>query len=283
MRTEGGSADLSQVHSSLNLPEPGLSPRNQVGSDRIDRPAQLAASSLAVRVQSSFLFHLDRYLFFNHYCILLHFPGSEISTRQSADTQIIMSDFDLETAKAQSPMLHIIPYNTTYYLYRFPPGTPGLGSLLGNIFTAKPQSSSSSSKDTFDVRTADPERLKRAGKGWLTVTKTEEEVSIMVDSQYTAADAGSFDANAQLEELVQAQGSDGIKDGPFACLRIRGPMELSEWSRYSYRRSLLLTCRGLDPYLRSCRNRFPLARPIDKGKDKRTGHIFVVSVSRPHQ
>ncbi|KAG7527552.1 hypothetical protein FFLO_06820 [Filobasidium floriforme] len=138
-----------------------------------------------------------------------------------------MSDFDLETAKAQSPMLHIIPYSTTYHLYRFPPGTPGLGSLLGNIFTAQPQSSSSSSKDTFDVRTAEPERLKRAGKGWLAVTKTEEEVSIMVDSEYNAAEPGSFDANAQLEALVQAQGSEGIKDGPFGCLRIRGPMELN--------------------------------------------------------
>lgn len=126
-----------------------------------------------------------------------------------------MSDFDLSTAMSQLPMLHMIPYSSTYNLYRFPPSTPGLASLLGSLFT----SSVTPPSEEIDVKTADAEQLKRAGEGWVTVTRTKEEVSIMLDAEMSV--------RVELDDLVKAQGSGGVQDGPFGCLRIRGPMELS--------------------------------------------------------
>ena len=56
----------------------------------------------------------------------------------------------------------------------------------------------------------------------MTVTKTKEEISIMVDSE--------SEVNRGLLALAAAEKERGvIVDGPFGCLRVRGPMELSEW------------------------------------------------------
>ena len=122
---------------------------------------------------------------------------------------------------AQSPMLQMIPYSSSFNLYRFPPTTPGLGLLIGSLFTADVLPGHQ--EEPLDPRTADADQLKRAGQGWLTITRTKEEVSIMLDADYPASDVG-----AKLDELVHAPGSQGVKDGPFGCLRIRGPMELGK-------------------------------------------------------
>ena len=122
------------------------------------------------------------------------------------------SVFDLDHAKANNPILHVIPYTSSFTLYRFPPTSPNAPKILAHAFSQSIPTSSSASENP-DVS------LKNDGQGFLTVTKTKAEISIMVESE--------SEVNQALLDLAKKE-EGVVVDGPFGCLRIRGPMELSE-------------------------------------------------------
>ena len=140
-----------------------------------------------------------------------HEPTTTTTTTTTTPTP--PTTFNLDHAKANNPILHVIPYTSSFTLYRFPPSSPDAPELLAHALSQPIPTSSSASEPNPEVS------LKDGGQGFLTVTKTKEEISIMVDSE--------SEVNRGLLGLAEKE-EGVIVDGPFGCLRVRGPMELSE-------------------------------------------------------
>lgn len=161
-------------------------------------------------------------------------------------------DSTFETRQQSDQALELIPYTCSFSLYRFPPHSSHLpAALLATSLAdqlSPDKSSASSSSTTHTANSASSmdtsESLKKAGHGFLTVSKTVEEVSIMVEvsssggttGEATTADSKHADLVRALDRAVDQAHMDGVdagntvKDGPFRCIRVRGPMKLGRSS-----------------------------------------------------
>jgi hypothetical protein len=133
---------------------------------------------------------------------------------------------DLEAAKKVEPSLVIIPLDTTFELFRLPSSdagrfVPDLESLFRKALrhsinnpTAQPSKDDSASQVTSE---------KASGKGYVSITRTVNEISILVDKQIG-------DELRQNEEWVkESQGGIVEYEGPYGCLRVRGQSQ-TLWS-----------------------------------------------------
>jgi hypothetical protein len=116
-----------------------------------------------------------------------------------------MSDEEFNVQKRTNPILAVIPYTSRFTLYQLPspPSTSLQTALTSALLAPLPETSS----------------LHVAGRGFLTITRTQEEWSIMIDSNHPSG------LCKEIDEAMRETGK-GIKDGPFACLRVKGPMDL---------------------------------------------------------
>ncbi len=102
----------------------------------------------------------------------------------------------LQQAKQSDPSLQLLKLHRGFYLYQHPIASPLPASILSLL--SKPVTGTS-------------QQSSDQGEGFLTISRTPEEWSIMIheDTHF----------EVERETLIQ---------GPFGCLKVRGPMELSE-------------------------------------------------------
>ncbi|KAJ9112338.1 hypothetical protein QFC19_000758 [Naganishia cerealis] len=131
---------------------------------------------------------------------------------------------DLEAAKQTEPSLVIIPLDTTFELFRVSPHDAArfidtLDSLSSQSLhrsIERPPAARPAGNDTAALTAYE----KASGEGYVSITRTEEEISILLDTK-----AGDW----LRENQDWAQGCvDGViqHEGPYGCLRVRGPMPL---------------------------------------------------------
>lgn len=132
---------------------------------------------------------------------------------------------DLEAAKKTEPSLVIIPLTTTFELLRISPSDtarflPTLDRLSSqslrqsiNHPLTRPSESDSAALTAYE---------KASGEGYVSITRTGEEISLLLNAKLSS----------QLKEDAEwTKGCDeGVieQEGPYACLRVRGPMPLRE-------------------------------------------------------
>jgi hypothetical protein len=126
---------------------------------------------------------------------------------------------DLEAAKKIEPSLAIIPVDTTFELFRLPSSdagrfVPDLESLFSKALrysinnpTAQPPKDDSAAQIASE---------KASGEGYVSITRTVNEISILVDSKV------GDELRRNQEWVKESQGGIVEYEGPYGCLRVRG-------------------------------------------------------------
>ena len=131
---------------------------------------------------------------------------------------------DLEAAKRIEPSLAIIPLDTTFELFRLPSADAGrFVRILESLFSKALQysienPSSQSLKDASGAVASE----KSSGEGYVSITRTVNEISILVDAQV------GDELRRNEEWIKESRGGIVEYEGPYGCLRVRGPMPLRE-------------------------------------------------------
>ncbi|GHJ84327.1 hypothetical protein NliqN6_0729 [Naganishia liquefaciens] len=129
---------------------------------------------------------------------------------------------DLEAAKRIEPSLAIIPLDTTFELFRLPSADAGrFVRILESLFSKALQysienPSSQSLKDASGAVASE----KSSGEGYVSITRTVNEISILVDAQV------GDELRRNEEWIKESRGGIVEYEGPYGCLRVRGPMPL---------------------------------------------------------
>lgn len=138
---------------------------------------------------------------------------------------------DLEAAKQVEPSLVIIPLDTTFDLFRLPSADAGrfvhdLESLFSKTlqYSIKHPSGRPSKDDSTPAVSE-----KSSGQGYVSITRTVNEISILVDTQV------GEELRRNEEWVTESQGGIVEYEGPYGCLRVRGPMPLREYTVLNYR------------------------------------------------
>lgn len=131
---------------------------------------------------------------------------------------------DLEAAKQVEPSLVIIPLDATFELFRLPSAdagrfVPDLESLFSKALQYSINSPSFQSSEDGSAKVASE---KSSGEGYVSVTRTVNEISILVDARV------GDDLRRNAQWVKESQGGIVEYEGPYGCLRVRGPMPLRE-------------------------------------------------------
>lgn len=133
---------------------------------------------------------------------------------------------DLEAAKRTEPSLVIIPLDATFDLFRIPSAESG--RLIGQLEALSSKALRYSidhpmtppSKENIAATTA---YEKASGNRYVSITRTQDEISLLVDKkvgdELRANDQWTRESEAGLVE----------HEGPYGCLRVRGPMPLCKY------------------------------------------------------
>lgn len=147
---------------------------------------------------------------------------------------------DLEAAKQTEPSLVIIPLTTTFELLRISP------SDIARFLPTLDRLSSQSLRQSIDhplTRPSDSDTAaltayeKASGEGYVSITRTGEEISVLLDAKLATELKEDTEWAKRLEEGVIE------REGPYACLRVRGPMPLRELTDTCLRESTIIPVR----------------------------------------
>lgn len=132
---------------------------------------------------------------------------------------------DLEAAKQTEPSLVIIPLDATFDLFRVPSAEAGrlIGALEALSSKALRYSiESPTSPPSNDDREGTTAYQKASGNRYVSITRTQDEISLLVDKQVG-------DELRESEDWVKGTEAGLVEhEGPYGCLRVRGPMPLRE-------------------------------------------------------
>lgn len=133
---------------------------------------------------------------------------------------------DLEAAKQTEPTLVIIPLNATFELLRLPSSDAGrfIGILESLCSKALRYSLDQPTKPSADDSNAMAAYERASGDRYVSITRTPDEISLLLDKQV----ADELRGNA--EWVKELNGGLVEHEGPYGCLRVRGPMPLRKYS-----------------------------------------------------
>ncbi len=157
------------------------------------------------------------------HCSYVHSPDSDLGMSSSNIPS-------LQDSKATETSLQVIPLDHTFWLYQFPTTQPLPEILQKRIFQSS--ISNSDTKSSNDRNQED----KQSGKGFVTVTRNVEEWSIMIEMDEEEDNLrkelqpflGSDSPEEDKEDGGKARKREGKEEGPWSCLKVRGPMVLSK-------------------------------------------------------
>ncbi|KAI5453890.1 hypothetical protein NCC49_004886 [Naganishia albida] len=130
---------------------------------------------------------------------------------------------DLEAAKRTEPSLVIIPLDATFDLFRIPSAESG--RLIGQLEALSSKALRYSidhpmtppSKENIAATTA---YEKASGNRYVSITRTQDEISLLVDKKV------GDELRANDEWMRESEAGLVEHEGPYGCLRVRGPMPL---------------------------------------------------------
>lgn len=126
---------------------------------------------------------------------------------------------DLEAAKKVEPSLVIIPLNATFELFRLPSANAGrFVPDLESLFSKALQYSinNPTAQPSNDDPAAQAASEKASGEGYVSITRTVNEISILVDKSV------GDELRKNEEWAKEMQGGIVEYEGPYGCSRVRG-------------------------------------------------------------
>jgi hypothetical protein len=136
---------------------------------------------------------------------------------------------DLEAAKQTEPSLVIIPLDATFDLFRIP--SADAGRLIGPLETLSSRALRYSIDNPVSIPSKDDREAttayeKASGNRYVSITRTQDEISLLLDKQVGDDLRGNEDwAKETKAGLVE-------HEGPYGCLRVRGPMPLRKYTLF---------------------------------------------------
>lgn len=134
---------------------------------------------------------------------------------------------DLEAAKQTEPSLVIIPLDATFDLFRIP--SADAGRLIGPLEALSSKALRYSidnpvSPPSKDGRQAMAACEKASGNRYVSITRTQDEISLLIDKQV------GDELRENADWATESKAGLIEHEGPYGCLRVRGPMPLCKYT-----------------------------------------------------